>query len=107
MFLYRLVIFFSKLVEYIPPIYCVTFIVEVTLKLLLQLYNYNNHCVTCSEDHSYTVIITTKLWITTFYHFPSEDEVVIVVNSLLYIHYLYSEHHILVVTVTKEISATQ
>ena len=65
-------------VEYIPPIYCVTFIVEVTLQLFMQLYNYNNHYITCSEDHYYTVIITTKLRITTFYHFPSEHEVVII-----------------------------
>ena len=39
--------------------------------------------------------------------FPSEDEVVIIVNSLLYIHYLCSEHHLLVVTVTREITTTQ
>ena len=58
-----------------------TFIVEDTLQLLLQqyscnnLYSYNNHCI--KIDHYYTVIITTKLWITTFYHFPSEDEVLI------------------------------
>ena len=77
-----------------------TFIVEVTLQLLLQQYNYNNHYITCSEDRYYTVIITTKLRITTFYHFPSEYEVVIIVNSLLSIHYLCSEHHLLVVTVT-------
>ena len=37
----------------------------------------------------------------TFYHVPSEDEVVIIVNSLLFIHYL------LVVTVTREITTTQ
>ena len=67
-------------------IYCVTFIVKITL-LLLQKYNYNKHYITCIEDHYYTVIITTKLWITTFYHVPSEDEVVIIVNSLLFIHY--------------------
>ena len=53
----------------------------------MQKYNYNNHYITCIEDHYYTVIITTKLWITTFYHLPSEDEVVIIVNSLLFIHY--------------------
>ena len=72
-----------------------TFIVEVTLRLLLQQFNYNNHYITRSEDHYYTVIITTKLWFTAFYHFSSEDEVVIVVNSLLSIHYLCSEHHLL------------
>ena len=51
----------------------------------------------------------SKLWINTWYHFPSEDEVVIIVNSLLYIHYLCgcSEHHLLVVTVTREIITTQ
>ena len=67
-------------------IYCVTFIVKITL-LLLHKYNYNNHYITCIEDHYYTVIITTKLRITTFYHLPSEDEVVIIVYSLLFIHY--------------------
>ena len=40
-------------------IYCVTFIVKITLLLLLQNYNYNNYYITCSEDHYYTVIITT------------------------------------------------
>ena len=83
-----------------------TFIVKITL-LLLQKYNYNNHYITCIEDHYYTVIITTKLRITTFYHLPSDDEVVIIVNSLLSIHYLCSEHHLLVVTVTREITTTQ
>ena len=42
-------------------------------------------------------------------HFQSEDEVVIIVNSnsLLSIHYLCSEHHLLVVAVTREITTTQ
>ena len=84
-----------------------TFIVEVTLQLLLQQCNYNNHYITCSEDQYYRVIITTKLWISIFYHLPSEDEVVIIVNSLLSMQYLCSEHHLLVVTVTREITTTQ
>ena len=58
--------------------------------------HYNKQYITCSEDHYYTVIITTKLWIATFYHFQSEDEVVIIVTSPLSIHYLCSEHHLLV-----------
>ena len=86
-------------------IYCVTFIVKITL-LLLQKYNYNNHYITCIEDHYYTVIITTKLWITTFYHVPSEDE-----SDYSKFTTFYSlpcgEHHLLVVTVTREITTTQ
>ena len=72
---------------YFPIIFCDIHCKFYTSLLLLQKYNYNNHYITCSENHYYTVIITTKLQITTFYHLPSEDEVVIITNSLLYIHY--------------------
>ena len=94
---------FSLISIIIPPnIHC-----RSHTSTFIATVNYNNYYITCSEDHYYTVIITTKLRITIFYHFPSEDEVVIIVNSLLSIHYLCSEQHLLVVKVTREITTTQ
>ena len=84
-------------------IYCVTFIVKITL-LLLEKYNYNNHYITCIEDHYYTVIITTKFRITIFYHLPSEDDYS---KFTTFYSLPCSEHHLLVVTVTREITTTQ